>query len=101
MSARNRRPNGHRPEQDPAVEEAIVEPDIQLVPIPISEQPLRMAPNGKLRLDTPTDPTQPMVLVLDANEGIWKAVLLPSGAKWVLQAETAAKPAIWTPQSPK
>lgn len=101
MTSRKRRHlravNGHASPPEPQA----VEPEQRGVTLAIDPTPIRMAPKGVLRLDAPVDPTNTMVLVLDALANTWRAVLLPPGSRWVLKADVEekakAKAALWLP----
>ena len=99
LKPKRRRPhqNGNGPGVAPEAAPVGLPPGATLLTVPLQERPVRMAPTGKLRLDPPSDPAQTMILILDAPAGLWKAILLPPGSRWVLQAEAAPKPGLWTP----
>lgn len=67
----------------------------------VADVPVRISPKGTLHIDTSPDPGRSMVLILDPKAGMWKFIVLPPSARWVLQAETGPKAGLWTPGKPQ
>lgn len=100
QSRRKRAPipstNGKQPTPvEAAVEKATQAAEPVIFNLPVHRQPVRMKPDQAIAVVGPSDPNDAVILVR-AEDGLWRGVLIPPGSKWELRRAKPG-PSLWTP----
>lgn len=67
------------------------------VRIPVLDVPHSWPDDADVVVQAPEDPAAPLLLIWDAAEQAWRAIVLPPGSRWQIRPEGAQ---LWQPGRP-